>query len=341
MDAPSGTLVAFAAQPGAEAADGTGRNGLYTKHLLDHIRQEGLTVEQMFKRVREKVERESGNKQSPREESSLKGEDFYFRAPKGGTQVATLVPVPATAPVATSAAQTDADTALWNAVEKGGSGDDYNVYLKQYPKGKYAALAKQRQQKLKDEARQQSESAEKSAWQVAESGGKTEVDAYLANYPKGRYASVANLRLAQIKKEDEIERKKHEKSTASQSVHSAPSSPPVTSSPSTGGASYTQADYKQQVKKIADVQSILDSVVGYITSVNFKDFAQVVAMVDDASDQLSKAKEAKSKHEDAASRNDWKNATIWAEMVFRYQVKTADVLLRAKTYLEQNGAKKV
>ena len=87
MEAPSGALVAFAAQPGAEAIDGSGRNGLYTKYLLRHIETVGLTAEQMFKRVRSDVERESGRRQSPREETSLTGADFFFK-PVPGSVVA-------------------------------------------------------------------------------------------------------------------------------------------------------------------------------------------------------------------------------------------------------------
>jgi len=106
-------------------------------------------------------------------------------------------------------------------------------------------------------------------------------------------------------------------------------------------AVYTEADYKATVKKVADTQVVIDSVVGYITSVNFKDFPDVVNMVDDATDQLGKIKEAKAKHEAAASKKDWDQANLWAEQVWQYQVKAADIGLRAKTYLEQNGAKKV
>jgi nitrous-oxide reductase len=95
------------------------------------------------------------------------------------------------------------------------------------------------------------------------------------------------------------------------------------------------------VKKVADTQVVIDSVVGYITSVNFKDFPDVVNMVDDATDQLGKMKEAKSKHEAAAAKKDWDQANLWAEQVWQYQVKAADIGLRAKTFLEQNGAKKV
>jgi nitrous-oxide reductase len=104
---------------------------------------------------------------------------------------------------------------------------------------------------------------------------------------------------------------------------------------------YTEADYKATVKKVADTQAIIDSVVAYITSVNYKDFPEVVAMVEDAFDQLGKTKDIKIKHEAAAAKKDWENANLWAEQVWQYQVKTADLGLRAKTFLEQNGAKKV
>jgi len=50
---------------------------------------------------------------------------------------------------------------------------------------------------------------------------------------------------------------------------------------------------------------------------------------------------AAGKHEAFAAKKDWENANLWAEQVWQYQVKTADLGLRAKTYLEQNGAKKV
>ncbi len=105
--------------------------------------------------------------------------------------------------------------------------------------------------------------------------------------------------------------------------------------------SYTEADYKATLKKVVDTQAVIDSVVAYITSVNYKDFPEVVAMVEDAFDQLGKTKEAKAKHEAAAAKKDWEQANLWAEQVWQYQVKTADLGLRAKTFLEQNGAKKV
>ncbi len=49
--------------------------------------------------------------------------------------------------------------------------------------------------------------------------------------------------------------------------------------------------------------------------------------------------DAKAKHGAAASNQDWAHANLWAEQVWQYQVKAADIGLRAKTFLEQKGAK--
>ncbi|MDR1350330.1 MAG: Sec-dependent nitrous-oxide reductase [Zoogloeaceae bacterium] len=105
-------------------------------------------------------------------------------------------------------------------------------------------------------------------------------------------------------------------------------------------ANYTEANYRARLKTIAETQAVIDSVVGYITGVNYKSFPAVVAMVEDATDQLNKIADAKARHEAAAAKKDWEQATLWAEQVWQYQVKAADIGLRAKTYLEQNNAQK-
>lgn len=85
MDAPSGTLVAYATAPGSVAADGDGENGVYTKHLVKAIKTDGLRIEDIFKRTRVGVQNETNNDQRPWESSSLTG-DFYF----GGASVAAV-----------------------------------------------------------------------------------------------------------------------------------------------------------------------------------------------------------------------------------------------------------
>ncbi len=107
------------------------------------------------------------------------------------------------------------------------------------------------------------------------------------------------------------------------------------------GVVYTKADYEKQVKTNLETQKVIDQVVAFITSRNYKDFPTVVALVEDATDQLAFAKDARAKAEAAAAKADWNNAMLWANQWWQYQVKAADMGLRAKTYLEQHGAKKV
>jgi len=91
MEAPSGTFVAFATAPGSTASDGDGRNGLYTQHLLRAMKEPGLKVEEVFKKVRVGVKLASRDAQVPWDSSSLTGE-FYFREDRVAP-VSALVPV--------------------------------------------------------------------------------------------------------------------------------------------------------------------------------------------------------------------------------------------------------
>jgi hypothetical protein len=77
MSAPNGTLLVFSTDPGNVAADGNGRNGTYTKHLLQQINQPGLEVGMMLRKVRTAVKEETGGQQVPWENGSIEGE-FYF-----------------------------------------------------------------------------------------------------------------------------------------------------------------------------------------------------------------------------------------------------------------------
>jgi len=78
--APSGTFISYATAPGSVAADGNGKNGLFTAKLLKHMRTPGLKLEDVFKEVRIDVRHESGGHQVPWDSSTLTG-DFYFVPP--------------------------------------------------------------------------------------------------------------------------------------------------------------------------------------------------------------------------------------------------------------------
>ncbi|HUQ26305.1 MAG TPA: caspase family protein [Burkholderiales bacterium] len=81
LDAPPGTILAYATAPGNLASDGDGANGLYTEQLLREMKVPEAKIEDVFKRVRLTVRRRSNGQQIPWESTSLE-EDFWFIPPK-------------------------------------------------------------------------------------------------------------------------------------------------------------------------------------------------------------------------------------------------------------------
>ena len=77
VQAPSGTLIAYATDPGSTASDGEGANGLYTGEL---VKQLGVSqrIEDIFMNTRNAVEKKSNGSQRPWEEARLKGV-FYLK----------------------------------------------------------------------------------------------------------------------------------------------------------------------------------------------------------------------------------------------------------------------
>ncbi len=78
---PSDTLIAYSTSPGQTAMDGSGRNSPYTRALLDNMAVPGLSVEQIFKKVRNDLVSMTNGKQRPWYMASL-GVDFYFNTPE-------------------------------------------------------------------------------------------------------------------------------------------------------------------------------------------------------------------------------------------------------------------
>jgi formylglycine-generating enzyme required for sulfatase activity len=78
MQAPEGTLISFATQPGNVALDGAGGNSPYTKALAEVIRKPGLDIFRAFNEVGLVVAGATGGQQQPWVSlSPIKGE-FYF-----------------------------------------------------------------------------------------------------------------------------------------------------------------------------------------------------------------------------------------------------------------------
>lgn len=99
MNAPQGAIIVFATQPGKTASDGVGKNGLFTSNLLKVINEPNLNITDVFKKVKQEVYKQSGEKQLPSVEDNSIGGDFYFNQQQA--TATTTTPIKPQAPVTT------------------------------------------------------------------------------------------------------------------------------------------------------------------------------------------------------------------------------------------------
>lgn len=134
MQAGRGTYIAFATSPGRTAADeGNGRNGLFTGELISVVREPGLTIDEVFNRVRDQVSRKSGGQQLPWSTSSLIG-GFYFKA---------AIESSASIPTVTLSHDLTGERELtfWNSIKDENDPSMFEEYLRRYPNGDFTFLA--------------------------------------------------------------------------------------------------------------------------------------------------------------------------------------------------------
>lgn len=145
MDAPRGSILAYSTAPGSVAADGTGRNGLYTSKLLKYIATPNLRVETIFKKVRIDVVNDSGKKQTPWESSSLMV-DFYFHSDKTvSSQPARAIGVEKRQ----SPQNLNAEEEMWKFVQTSTFIEDFTFFLDEYPNSRFSSAAKLKIQQFK------------------------------------------------------------------------------------------------------------------------------------------------------------------------------------------------
>ena len=118
MQAPEGTLISFATQPGSVARDGSDGHSPYSRALAATIRRAGLGIFDAFNQVGLEVKRATGGAQQPWVSSSPIDGTFYFvPGQAAGVQEAALPPRPPQAPaVAAAPAVTTSDVRRFDGV---------------------------------------------------------------------------------------------------------------------------------------------------------------------------------------------------------------------------------
>jgi hypothetical protein len=132
IDAPPGTLIAFATSPGKVAADGSQRNGLYTGHLVKQLSDKGSRIEDALKRVRLSVRLESHGAQVPWESTSLESDVYLF-----AKEARPLSWVEAERAASE-------ESAAWSRIRESREETDWIEFLQRFPSGRFAEIAQAR-----------------------------------------------------------------------------------------------------------------------------------------------------------------------------------------------------
>jgi len=139
VEAPKSTLISFSAKEGTTAADGIGRNSPYASALLHTLNQPGLEIGLLFRRVRDRVMKETNNQQEPFVSASLSSKPIYLVPPPK-----TAVPLPQPKP--------NLAAAVWDVTKDTDSAKVLRAFIARYKGTVYADLAGARLKEVMDNA---------------------------------------------------------------------------------------------------------------------------------------------------------------------------------------------
>jgi formylglycine-generating enzyme required for sulfatase activity/uncharacterized caspase-like protein len=140
MQAPEGTLISFATQPGNVAQDGADGNSPYARALADTIRKPGIGIFDAFNQVGLLVKRATGGAQQPWVSSSPIDGTFYF-APSAGAAAPSVASGPA------------ADEITWNYLKGMTDVGALRRFADEFPSGTHKSEAEARIAALEQEKR--------------------------------------------------------------------------------------------------------------------------------------------------------------------------------------------
>lgn len=142
-DPPIGQMVVYSASRGEQALDrlsdsDTNPNSVFTREFIARMRKPGVKVEDLVREIQVSVEKLAasvGHKQRPALYNEVRG-NFYFFGP-------TTVVAPTTAPAAIAGIdEAQREDRFWEDTKAAGNRDGFEAYLEQYPRGRYASLAR-------------------------------------------------------------------------------------------------------------------------------------------------------------------------------------------------------
>jgi formylglycine-generating enzyme required for sulfatase activity len=159
MPLPEQTFIAYATAPGGYAADGIG-HGVYTRALLRALASgPQRDIDGMIRGVGQAVRAATGGEQRPWVVSTLAGTFRFARYPGDGAAnaaneqlaSATIVSMHSRGIMPKDSSE-QYELTFWDSIKDSTYASDYEAYLKAYPNGRFAALAKARIERLQGAA---------------------------------------------------------------------------------------------------------------------------------------------------------------------------------------------
>jgi hypothetical protein len=141
---PSSTSILYSTDPGNTASDGaSGDNGVFTNRLVESIMKDGLELVDVMREVAVNVSRDTNGAQRPVFDGVLSSR-FYFHAPEAGVRQTAPEPVAS----AITVDRQVMELRYWESTEKSGTPSAYQFYLKKFPSGDFADLARDRLEQM-------------------------------------------------------------------------------------------------------------------------------------------------------------------------------------------------
>lgn len=212
IEAPSGTFIMYSAGHKQKALDKLNANdqektSVYTRVLLDELQKPNKSIAKIAREVRLKVEklaRSVGHDQRPAYYDELSSNLVLNVAAKTDPVKAE----PKNKQIKTPSFSTkQLELAYWQSIAKSKDPALFEAYLKDYPEGVFANLARakiatltpQKKQIRSNEDNLKAPKSEDNVWDEAEARRTTEhYDIYLKKFPNGRFAAIARQRIKEI-----------------------------------------------------------------------------------------------------------------------------------------------
>ena len=141
IEAPKGQMIVYSASRGQQALDrllekDPNPNSVFTRELLARMKNPGVKIDDLMRDVQNSVEELSksvGHEQRPAIYNEARGNFYFYNFGQNQQAIAPAIPF--------SLTPEKTEDKFWEDVKLVGNKQALEAYLKQYPLGRYAALA--------------------------------------------------------------------------------------------------------------------------------------------------------------------------------------------------------